>query len=68
MSTPYDHDFDHPHSHLNALEMAVLAARPPDELRCPHCHVEFRMLPMTGTAWGLEHVHEDGCPENGDQP
>lgn len=57
------HDFNHPESELNKLEMIYIAGlRSLPE--CPHCRVEYRVLPMQGTAWGLEHFHEHGCPED----
>ena len=60
------HDFTDPMSELNKLEMiyaSVLLKRPGADLACRHCDVELRPLPMYGTAWGLEHFHEAGCPE-----
>lgn len=62
----YGHEFDNPLSHLNALEMAWRAADS-NAPRCTHgCAVTYRMLPMTGTAMGLEEFHEDWCPVNED--
>jgi hypothetical protein len=64
----YGHDFDNPLSQLDALEMAWRAADS-NAPGCSHgCSVTYRMLPMTGTAWGLEEFHEDGCPINEDAP
>ena len=34
--------------------------------RCQHCTTTGHMLPMTGTAWGLEVFHEQHCPEHED--
>ena len=65
-SNEYGHEFDNPLSQLNALEMALLASRPPDDLRCPHCEPTHRMLPMTGTAWGLDTSHGPDCPHHDD--
>lgn len=57
----YGHDIDNPLSHLNAIEMAWRAADS-NAPRCPHgCAVTYRMLPMTGTAWGLDETHETTC-------
>jgi len=54
------HDFDDPQSELSKLEMiyAAVTAMP----TCLHCAVDYRPLPMAGTAWGIEHIHEPGCP------
>jgi hypothetical protein len=60
-----DHDFDHPHSHMNAVEMAWLAADSTVPL-CPYCKATGKMLPMTGAAWGLDVHHEDTCPRHED--
>lgn len=58
----FGHDFDHPESTLNALEVAWLAADS-TRTRCPHgCNVTSKVLPMTGTAWGLDETHDDTCP------
>lgn len=59
-SNEYDHDFTHPLSHLNALEMAWLAADSTNPL-CPTCSAVATMLPMAGCAWGLDVTHEDDC-------
>lgn len=57
------HDWDDPRQYLNGLEMArYLAEAPP----CPHCHAHGELLPMTGTAWGIEWFHEDDCPDHDD--
>lgn len=56
------HDFHDPASELNKLEMIYAAARRPLP-ECPHCRVDYRVRPMAGTAWGLEHFHEPTCPE-----
>lgn len=60
-----DHDHSDPLSYLNAIEAAWLASDS-HVPRCPHCHVSYRMLPMTGNAWGLEVFHEPDCPEHDD--
>jgi hypothetical protein len=60
-----DHDHSDPLSYLNAIEAAWLASDS-HITRCLHCHVTYRMLPMTGTAWGLEVFHQDHCPEHDD--
>ena len=60
-----DHDHDHPLSHVGAIEAAYLALHrnlPP----CPHCHDERRIVPMSGTAWGVETFHEPDCPSHED--
>lgn len=62
----YRHHTFGPVSELNAIEMALISAmRQLPE--CFHCHVSYRMLPMYGDAWGLEHFHEDGCPDKDDE-
>jgi hypothetical protein len=60
-----DHDFTDPLSQLNAIEMAWLAADSTVS-HCDHCQVTHRMLPMMGTAWGLDVSHEPHCPEQDD--
>ena len=54
------HDHGHPLSYVNALEMAVHLAT---TARCPHCDASGSLLPMTGTAWGIEITHEPDCPD-----
>ena len=57
------HDFDHPESELNRLEIVYAAslAEHRGDLGCPHCDVNLRPLPMAGVSWGIEHVHEPHC-------
>lgn len=59
----YGHDSDSPESELGKLEAVALARSLP---KCPHCHSERSLMPMTGTAWGVETFHEDTCPEHED--
>lgn len=54
------HDFDDPQSQLSLIEIVYTGVRMP---QCPHCTAEYRPLPMQGTAWGIEHIHEPVCPE-----
>lgn len=54
------HDLTDPVSYLNRLEMAYAAVRVPP---CPTCGHKVRLIPMHGTAWGLEHEHRPRCPE-----
>lgn len=54
------HNIGDPLSRLEAVEAAWLAASMP---RCPHCHDRRELIPMTGTAWGVETFHEEGCPD-----
>lgn len=61
----YGHDFDDPQSQLSAIEMAWLAADSTVP-RCPHCNEERHLLPMPGTAWGVEVFHEPHCPNHED--
>ena len=56
------HDFGDPLSELSKLEAVYLASLR-DLPECPHCRVEYRPRPMHGTAWGVEHIHEPGCPD-----
>jgi hypothetical protein len=58
-----DHDPDDPMRYLNALEIALLAARLP---QCPHCTVSTEMVPMGRSGWALGINHERGCPEHED--
>jgi hypothetical protein len=60
MSLNPPHDFDSPLSYLNAVEAAALAADLP---ACSHCHVRHEVVEMSGDGWGLETIHEPGCPE-----
>jgi len=57
------HDFEHPWSYMNALEMAVHLAT---TSLCPHCEATGEVLPMTGTAWGIDVTHEPGCLDHED--
>jgi hypothetical protein len=57
------HDHGHPLSYLSAMEMLTYAAR---HMRCQHCRMTIRLLPMHGTAWAIDFDHEDGCPERED--
>lgn len=58
-----NHDHDNPFSELAKVEMAAASAT---ISRCAHCTEERRLLPMGGTAWGIEHIHEAHCPEHED--
>lgn len=57
------HDHADPRSYINAIEMAWLASDSTVP-RCLSCNVTYRMLPMTGAAWGLEVFHEAHCREH----
>ena len=53
------HDYDDPRQFLNALEWAVYNAT---TTLCIHCDAKGHLLPMSGTTWGPDITHEDGCP------
>jgi len=53
------HDSDDPMAFVNAIEAIGLAATLPP---CPHCTMTTKMLPMSGTGWGLDVTHQSGCP------
>jgi hypothetical protein len=53
------HNSDDPMAFLNAIETIGLAATLPP---CPHCTMTTKMLPMTGSGWGLDVIHEPECP------
>ncbi len=57
------HDYEDPREYLNALEWAAYADM---HVLCRHCHATAELLPMVGTAWGLDVTHEPGCPDNYD--
>lgn len=60
-----EHEHGHPDSYLNAIEVSWLAADSKVML-CPHCTATTKMLPMSGTAWGLDVHHEADCPDHED--
>ena len=58
------HDYDDPgESFINGLDavMAAALAEP-----CPMCGAHPRPLPMLGTRYGLDLVHEPDCPADDD--
>ena len=65
---PYDHrdpeglhDWDDTESELKRVEAITLATNPEQPL-CRQCYATATLLPMPGTAWGLDVEHQDDCP------